>query len=82
MVSLSDKRVAKTKSQWKHPHPSTSSSSSNSSDDGLPNSKLPPLDYLRQLPEIDKPSEEFKQTKGMFKCFGRFITKINKKLDK
>lgn len=82
-VPLSDFRVAKTSSsKGKRPHPPTSSSSSMSEDDGLPNSRLNPLEYRQQLPSIPNESAEFKQTKGMFKCLGRFLNKINKKLDK
>lgn len=82
MVPLSDKRVSRIKSKGKRPHPPTSSSLSASSDDGLPDSRLPPLQYFKKLPELEQESEEFKQTKGMFKCLGRFLTKKNKKLDK
>jgi hypothetical protein len=53
-----------------------------SSDDGLPNSRLPPLEYLTQLPEIPSASEEFKQTKGMFKNIGRFLGKLKKKINR
>jgi nitrate reductase cytochrome c-type subunit len=52
-----------------------------SEDDGLPNSRLPLLEYLSQLPTIPNESEEYKQTKGMFKCLGRFLGKLNKKMD-
>jgi hypothetical protein len=80
-VPLSDKRMYK--AQGKRPHPPTSSSSSSmSEDDNLPNSRLPPLEYQSQLPAIANESEEFKQTKGMFKNLGRFLGKMKKKLDK
>ena len=78
---LSDRRTYL--SREKRPHPPTSSSSSSmSEDDHLPNSRLPPLEYISQLPEIPNESEEFKQTKGMFKNMGRFLGKLKKKLDK
>ena len=68
IVPLSSRRVSV--AHGKRPHPHTSSSpSSMSEDDTLPNSRLPPLEYLSQLPSIPNESEEFKQTKGMFKCF-------------
>ena len=76
-VPLSSKRVSV--SHGKRPHPPTSSSSE---DDTLPNSRLLPLEYLSQLPSIPNGSPEFKQTKGMFKCFGRYLGKLNKKLDR
>ncbi|WP_254486017.1 hypothetical protein, partial [Salmonella enterica] len=62
--------------------PTPSSSSLNSSEDGLPSSHLPPQEYYASLPEIENESAEFKQTKGMFKCLGRMMNKIYKKLDK
>ena len=53
-----------------------------SEDDGLPNSKLAPLDYLQEFPTIENETEEFKQTKGMFKCFGRYLGNLKKKIDR
>ena len=78
-VPLSDKRVFKVKGKRTC---SPSPSSDISDDDKLPNSKLPPLDYLQELPIISNASEEFKQTKGIFKCFGRYIGKMKKNLDR
>ena len=81
-VPLSDKRVFKVKGKRTR-SPSPSSSSSDMSEDGtLPNSKLAPLDYLQQLPTLENESEEFKQTKGMWKCMARYIGKMKKKLDR
>ena len=80
-VPLSDERVYKAKGKRPHP-PTSSSSSSMSEDDNLPNSRLPPLEYLSQLPAIPNESEEYKQTKGMWKCFGRYLGKIYKKVNK
>ena len=78
---LSDKRTYL--AEGKRPHPPTSSSSSSmSEDENLPNSRLPPLEYIFQLPEIPNESAEFKQTKGMFKNMGRFLRKLKKKLDR
>jgi hypothetical protein len=53
-----------------------------SEDDSLPNSRLPPLEYLSQLPDISNESAEFKQTKGMFKNLGRFLGKLKNKIDR
>ena len=80
-VPLSDKRVYKNQGKRHHP-PTSSSSSSMSEDDTLPNSTLLPLEYLSQLPNIPNESKEFKQTKGMFKCLGRFLGKLKKKVDR
>jgi hypothetical protein len=82
-VPLSDKRVFKAKGKrTRSPSPSSSSSSDMSNDNKLPNSKQPPLEYLQELPVISNASEEFKQTKGIFKCFGRYLRKLNKKIDR
>ncbi|GJZ32883.1 hypothetical protein Tco_0578319 [Tanacetum coccineum] len=41
---------------------------------------LDPVVYIDQLPPIPRgASEEFKQTKGMFKCFGHFFSNFEKK---
>ena len=53
-----------------------------SENDDLPNSKLAPLDYLQELLAIENESEEFKQMKGMWKCFGRYLGKLKKKIDR
>ena len=80
-VPLSDKRVFKVKGKRTR-SPSPSSSSSDMSEDGnLPNSKLAPIDYVQQLPTLSNESEEFKQTKGMWKCMARYMGKMKKKLD-
>ena len=81
-VPLSDKRVFKNKGKRTRSPTPSSSSSGMSDDDKLPNSKLPPLEYLQALPIIDNASEEFKQTKGMFKCFGRYLNKLKRKIDR
>lgn len=81
-VPLSGKRVFKTQGKrLRSPSPS-SLSSSISEDDVLPNSMLAPLEYLQELPTIKNESEEFKQTKGMWKCLGRYIGKMKKKFDR
>jgi hypothetical protein len=81
-VPLSDKRVFKTHGKCLHSPSPSSSSSSMSEDDGLPNSKLAPLEYLEKLPTIKNESEEFKQTKGIFKCFGRYLGELKKNIDR
>ncbi|GJW66338.1 hypothetical protein Tco_0120762 [Tanacetum coccineum] len=48
--------------------------------DMVDNYTLDPLTYIDQLPPIKGgESSEFKQTKGMFKCFGHFLSNIGKK---
>ena len=79
-VPLSDRRVYKAQGKRLHP-PTSSSSSSMSEDETFPNSRLPPLEYLSQLPDIPNELDEFKQTKGMFENLGRFLGKLKKKID-
>ena len=81
-IPLRDKSVFKVKGKRARSPSPSSSSSDMSDDDKLPNSKLLPLDYLQELPVISNASEEFKQTKGIFKCFGRYLRKLNKKIDR
>ncbi|GJR12840.1 hypothetical protein Tco_0795492 [Tanacetum coccineum] len=73
----------------KRPHPQTSFGSSSSSPSPTPNQEendtvdnytLDPVEYINQLPPIEGgESPEFKQTKGMFKCFGHFLSNLEKK---
>ncbi|GJV01206.1 hypothetical protein Tco_1334775 [Tanacetum coccineum] len=72
----------------KRPHPQTSSGSSSSPSptptqrevDPVDNFTLDPIVYVDQLPPISRgASEEFKQTKGMFKCFDHFLSNLGKK---
>nr|GFC60146.1 hypothetical protein [Tanacetum cinerariifolium] len=72
----------------KRPHPQTSSGSSSSQSptptqvevDSVDNFTLNPVVYCYQLPPIPGgPLEEFKQTKGMFKCFCHFLSNLGKK---
>ena len=51
-VPLSNKRVLKTQGKCLRSLSPSSSSSSMSDDDGFPNSKLAPLEYLQILPTI------------------------------
>ncbi|GJX83364.1 hypothetical protein Tco_0332845 [Tanacetum coccineum] len=72
----------------KRPHPQTSLGSSSSLSptptqgevDPVDNFTLDPVVYCDQLPPIaGGASKEFKQTKGMFKCFGHFLSTLGKK---
>ena len=81
-VPLSGKRVYKNKGKRTRSPTPSSSSSDMSEDDSLPNSKLEPLEYIKQLPTIPNASEEFKQTKGMMKCVARYLGKLKKKMEK
>ncbi|GKA77316.1 hypothetical protein Tco_0783777 [Tanacetum coccineum] len=48
--------------------------------DPVNNYTLDPIPYIDQLPPIEGgESLEFKQTKGMFKCFGHFLSNLGKK---
>lgn len=82
LAPLSCKRVSKTQGKRPRSPSPSSSSSSMSDDDGLPNSRLAPLDYLQEHPAIKNEFEEYKQTKGMSKCFGRYLRKLKKKMDR
>ncbi|GJZ60889.1 hypothetical protein Tco_0617026 [Tanacetum coccineum] len=69
----------------KRSHSQTSSSSSlthsQSHDqevDPVDNYELDPIEYYDQLPPIHEASNEFKQTKGMFKCLGHFLSNLGK----
>ncbi|GJW43091.1 hypothetical protein Tco_0071890, partial [Tanacetum coccineum] len=68
------------------PTPSTSfeltSSSSHQGEENDPvnNFTLDHIPYINQLPPIEGgESQEFKQTKGIFKCFGHFLSSLGKK---
>ncbi|GKB95685.1 hypothetical protein Tco_0981822 [Tanacetum coccineum] len=72
----------------KRPHPQTSLGSSSSPSptqtqgevDLVDNFTLDPVVYCDKLPPITgRASEEFKQTKGMFKYFGHFLSNLGKK---
>ncbi|GJT58693.1 hypothetical protein Tco_1002226 [Tanacetum coccineum] len=91
MIPLSERSVFKIMPSGKRPHlptptPSESSESTSSSsrqeeeNDLINNFTLDPIPYINQLPPIEGgESSEFKQTKGMFKCLGHFISNPGKK---
>ncbi|GKA19331.1 hypothetical protein Tco_0699246 [Tanacetum coccineum] len=60
---------------------STSSSSHQEEENDLVNNfTLDHIPYINQLPAIEGgESSEFKQTKGMFKCLGNFLSNLGKK---
>nr|GEX41703.1 hypothetical protein [Tanacetum cinerariifolium] len=74
----------------KKPHPLTSSSSlspqSQTHDqeqvDSVENFELEPIRYCNKFSPLPGASEEFKQTKGMFKCLGYFLSNLGKKKKK
>jgi hypothetical protein len=80
-VPLSDFRVSVDKG--KRPRvPTSSSSSSMSEDDGMPNSRIPPPEYLSHLPPIQHESAEYRNIKGMVKNLGRWMMKLHKGMKK
>ncbi|GKE76577.1 hypothetical protein Tco_1542697 [Tanacetum coccineum] len=93
MIPLSERRFFKIMLGGKRPRiptpiptPSGSSESTSSSshqeeeNDLVNNFTLKLIPYINQLPPIEGgESHEFKQTKGMFKCFGHFLSNLGKK---
>ncbi|GKB97844.1 hypothetical protein Tco_0983981 [Tanacetum coccineum] len=88
MVNLIEGRAHRFLIDGKRPHPQTSSSSSSSQSQSqeqeqinlIDNYTLNPIEYCNQLPPIPGgASKEFKQTKGMFKCFGHFLSNLEMK---
>ncbi|GJT99136.1 hypothetical protein Tco_1094654 [Tanacetum coccineum] len=92
MIPLSKKRVFRIMSKGKRPHPQTPTPTESSESpsptphqeeeeiDPVNNYTLDPIIYIDQLPPTDGgESLEFKQTKGMFKCFGAFLSNLGKK---
>nr|GEW24477.1 hypothetical protein [Tanacetum cinerariifolium] len=91
MIPLSKRRVFRImpggKRPWlPTPTPSESSDSTSSSshqeeeNDPVNNFTLDPIPYINQLSPIEGgESSEFKQTKGMFKCLGHFLSNLRKK---
>ncbi|GJX03149.1 hypothetical protein Tco_0189065 [Tanacetum coccineum] len=91
MVPLTEGWVRRFLVDEKRPHPQTSSSSSSTQSqpqdqeqiDLVDNYTLDPIEYCDQLlPIPGGASEEFKQTKGMFKCFDHFLSNHGKKKKK
>ncbi|GJT99115.1 hypothetical protein Tco_1094633 [Tanacetum coccineum] len=91
MIPLSERRVFRIMPSGKRPRlltltPSESSESISSSsrqeeeNDLMNNFTLDPIPYINQLPPIEgRESLKFKQTKGMFKCLGHFLSNLGKK---
>ncbi|GJX51912.1 hypothetical protein Tco_0280281 [Tanacetum coccineum] len=73
----------------KRPHPQIPSESSGQpsptphqeqENDLVDNYTLDPTVYMKKLPPLPRgESPQFKQTKGMFKCFGHFLSSLGKK---
>ncbi|GKD18505.1 hypothetical protein Tco_1207663 [Tanacetum coccineum] len=82
MLPLTKGNVKRFMVDGKRPHPPTDSSSSSQShddNDHIDNYHLSLVTYHNQLPPIPGASEEFKQTKGMFKWLGHFLSNMTKK---
>ncbi|GJT45908.1 hypothetical protein Tco_0954623 [Tanacetum coccineum] len=91
MIPLSEKQVFKITPKGKRPHPQTPTPTDSSEspsptphqeeeNDLVKNYTLDPIPYIDQLPPIEGgESPEYKQTKGMFKCFGPFLSNLGKK---
>ncbi|GJX33321.1 hypothetical protein Tco_0243176 [Tanacetum coccineum] len=87
MISLTKGRALRIKPDEKRLHTQTPSESfgspshaQNQENDLVNNYTLDPIVYIDQLPPIEGgESPEFKQTKGMFKCFGHFLSNLGKK---
>ncbi|GJS46129.1 putative reverse transcriptase domain-containing protein [Tanacetum coccineum] len=88
MIPLTEGRAHRFMVDGKRPHPQTSSGSSSSPSPTLTQGEVYPVDnftldpvvYCDQLPPIAiRASKEFKQTKGMFKCLGHFLSTLGKK---
>ncbi|GJT39938.1 hypothetical protein Tco_0939803 [Tanacetum coccineum] len=88
MIPLTEGKVRRIMVDGKRPHPQTPSESSSSPPptqnqeeiDLVDNYTLDPIVYINQLPPIEGgESLEFKKTKGMFKCFGHFLSNLRKK---
>ncbi|GKF97429.1 hypothetical protein Tco_0293250 [Tanacetum coccineum] len=87
MVPLIEGRVKWFLVDGKRPHPPTPSASSLSQSSSQSQEQVNPIDnytpelieYCNQLPPNPNALEEFKQTKGMFKCLGHFLSNFGKK---
>ncbi|GJW94470.1 hypothetical protein Tco_0174142 [Tanacetum coccineum] len=88
MIPLTEGKTRKIMIDRKRPHPQTPSESSSLSshsqnqgkNDPVDNYTLDPIAYTNQLLPIEGGEFlEFKQTKGMFKCFGHFLSNLRKK---
>ncbi|GJX64389.1 hypothetical protein Tco_0298732 [Tanacetum coccineum] len=88
MIPLTEGRALRIMPDGKRPHPQTRLESSRSpspaqnqeENDPVDNYTLDLITYINQLPPIKGgESPEFKQTKGMFKCFSHFLSNLRKK---
>lgn len=80
MVPLTEGRAKRITIDGKRPHPPTDLSDEvDPTNEPMENFQLNPIDYVEQLLEVPRASEEFKQTKGMFKCLGHFLSNMGKK---
>ncbi|GKD44974.1 hypothetical protein Tco_1269619 [Tanacetum coccineum] len=88
MIPLTEGKARNIMIDGKRPHPQTPSESSSSpsptknqeENDPVNNYTLDPIIYMNQLPPIPGgESPKLKQTKGMFKCFGHFLSNLGKK---
>ncbi|GKA70402.1 hypothetical protein Tco_0776466 [Tanacetum coccineum] len=87
MIPLTEGKARRIMIDRKRPHPQTPSELSSPShtpnqeeNDLIDNYTLDLVVYIKQLPPITGgESPEFKQTKGMFKCFGHFLSNLEKK---
>nr|GEU77615.1 hypothetical protein [Tanacetum cinerariifolium] len=88
MIPLTEWKVRRIMVDGKRPHPQTHSDSSLSpsptqnqeENDPVDNYTLDPIFYMNQLPSIEGgESLEFKQTKGILKCFGYFLSNLGNK---
>ncbi|GJR04467.1 hypothetical protein Tco_0527451 [Tanacetum coccineum] len=89
MIPLIEGKARRTMVDGKRPHPQTPSELScepspaphqDEENDSVDNYTLDPIVYINQLPPIQGgESLEFKQTKGILKCFGHFLSNLRKK---
>ncbi|GJU30807.1 hypothetical protein Tco_1174396 [Tanacetum coccineum] len=92
MIPLFEKLVFKIMPKVKRPHPQTLTPTESSEspspithqeeeeNNPVDNYTLDPITYIDQLPLIKGgESPEIKQAKGMFKCFGHFLSNLGKK---
>ncbi|GKE54913.1 hypothetical protein Tco_1490069 [Tanacetum coccineum] len=89
MLPLTEGRALRIRPDRKRPHPQTPlklfgepspTPHQEEEDDLVNNYTLDPIADIDQIPPIKGgESPEFKQTKGMFKCFGHFLSNLGKK---
>ncbi|GJV85596.1 hypothetical protein Tco_1525494 [Tanacetum coccineum] len=88
MIPLTEEKSLRIMVDGKRPHPQTPLESSSSpsptqnqeENDLVDNYTLDSIVYMNQLPPIEGgESPEFKQTKGILKCFSHFLSNLGKK---